>query len=121
MQVDSQILEKSWGWSWGAHGEPAWRQTLRLHATTWLGTWQYLKVGRLGSQTRSLCRLALVLGRERLAVLNVAPDVGVEDVIARAWGVGGRVSPWPIKVSGPCRRMDRGHHEKNPDFQSQGG
>lgn len=52
MQVDSQILEKSWGWSWGAHGEPAWRQTLRLHATTWLGTWQYLKVGRLGSQNK---------------------------------------------------------------------
>ena len=56
---------------------------------TWLGTWQYLKVGRLGSQTRSLCKLALILGRERLAGLNKAPDVGVEDVIARAWGMGG--------------------------------
>ena len=90
-------------------------------SATWLGTWQYLKVGRLGSQTRSLCKSALLLGRERFAGLKIAPDVGVEDVIARAWGVGGRVSPWPIKVSGPCRRMDRGHHEKNPDFQSQGG
>ena len=48
-------------------------------ATAWLGTWQYLKVGRLGSQTRSLCKLALVLGHECVAVLDVAPDVGVED------------------------------------------
>jgi hypothetical protein len=89
MQVDSRILEKSWGWSWGAHGEPAWRPHCACIAAKWLGTWQYLKVGRLGSQTRSLCKLALVLGRESFAVLNVAPDVDVGVVIARAWSVGG--------------------------------
>lgn len=92
MRVDSEILEKPWGWSWGAHGEPALRPQCACIATTWLGTWQYLKVGRLGSQTRSLCKLALVLGQGRFAGMNVAPGVGVE-YIARAWRVGGRVSP----------------------------
>jgi hypothetical protein len=56
MQVDSRILENSWGWSWGARGEPAWRPHYACIATAWLGTWQHLKVGRLGSQTRSLCK-----------------------------------------------------------------
>jgi len=71
MRVDFEILEKPWGLVLGC----PWRSRI---ATTWLGTWQYLKVDGLGSQTRSLCKLALILGQGHFAVLHVAPDVGVE-------------------------------------------
>ena len=81
---------------------------------TWLGTWQYLKVGRLGSQTRSLCKLALLLGHERFAVLNVAPDVGV----ARSYCSCLECGEWAVE-SHPNQSYLPGHaEEKNPSFEA---
>jgi hypothetical protein len=79
MLVDLRGLTlRSWGNLGVGLGVPMENPHCACIATTWLGTWQYLKVDGLGLQTRCLCKLALILGQGHFAALHVAPDVGIE-------------------------------------------